>query len=90
MPFCVDCDETFKRPADKNYLIRCFDCYIKWKTYCDDYDPSGPSVQTVYVDKYGVLDHKKRLIQLCHPDKHGESTTANEITQWLNSLPRTK
>ena len=25
----------------------------------------------------------RQLIQLCHPDKHGNSATANDITQWL-------
>jgi len=25
----------------------------------------------------------KRLIRLCHPDKHGNSETANEATRWL-------
>ena len=25
-----------------------------------------------------------KLIQLCHPDKHNNSTTAVEVTQWLN------
>ncbi|EFQ42676.1 hypothetical protein PA39016_004010084 [Pseudomonas aeruginosa 39016] len=25
----------------------------------------------------------KRLILLCHPDKHGGSQTATEVTQWL-------
>lgn len=24
-----------------------------------------------------------RLIQLCHPDKHGNSEAANRVTQWL-------
>lgn len=28
----------------------------------------------------------KTLIQLCHPDKHGGSQTANETTAWLLSL----
>ena len=24
-----------------------------------------------------------KIIRLCHPDKHSNSTTANEVTQWL-------
>lgn len=29
-------------------------------------------------------DMWRRLIQLCHPDKHGGSEAANNATQWLN------
>ena len=32
----------------------------------------------------------KRLIQFCHPDKHGGCSTANELTQWLNKYRKTK
>lgn len=28
----------------------------------------------------------KRLIRLCHPDKHGNSKLATEMTQWLLSM----
>lgn len=28
----------------------------------------------------------RQLIQLCHPDKHGGSPLASEVTQWLNKL----
>lgn len=28
-------------------------------------------------------DMHRRLIQLCHPDKHGGSSSANEVTRWL-------
>lgn len=28
-------------------------------------------------------DMHRRLIQLCHPDKHGGSTAATEVTRWL-------
>ena len=33
------------------------------------------------------LDPKRveQLIRLCHPDKHGDSQTATEMTQWLLS-----
>lgn len=32
------------------------------------------------------LHRVRRLIQLCHPDKHGGSKAATEISQWLNGL----
>lgn len=28
----------------------------------------------------------RRLKQLCHPDKHNNSTLSQEVTAWLNSL----
>lgn len=28
----------------------------------------------------------RQLIQLCHPDKHGNSDQSNDVTQWLLSL----
>ena len=31
-----------------------------------------------------------RLIQLCHPDKHGNSAAATELTQWLLKLRKGK
>lgn len=30
----------------------------------------------------------KQLLRLCHPDRHGNSTTATEVTQWLLSIRR--
>lgn len=30
------------------------------------------------------LEVWRRLVQLCHPDKHGGSAAANNATQWLN------
>ena len=29
------------------------------------------------------IEQWRRLMQLCHPDKHGGSVTANEATRWL-------
>jgi regulator of replication initiation timing len=31
-------------------------------------------------------DMKRRLLQLCHPDKHNNSESSKIITQWLLSL----
>ena len=28
----------------------------------------------------------RRLVQLCHPDRHGGSEASNKATQWLNSI----
>ncbi len=31
-------------------------------------------------------DMWRRLVQLCHPDRHGNSEAANNATQWLNKV----
>lgn len=28
----------------------------------------------------------RKLLQLCHPDKHGGSATANDVTAWLLTM----
>jgi len=32
----------------------------------------------------------RQLLHLCHPDKHGDSTTAVAVTQWLLTLREPK
>jgi hypothetical protein len=87
---CVDCGHQFTSPPDKSYLVRCFGCYKKWNDYCKAYDPTtGGSLpaKTAMLGDHGLIKNKRRLIQLCHPDKHNGSEAAKEITQWLLSLP---
>lgn len=88
MPSCADCGKSFTRPASKSYLIRCYECYVKWKEYCDAYDPTSDNIRYEFVDKYGVQAHVRQLLQLCHPDKHAGSKTASDITAWLLKIPR--
>ena len=62
---------------------------MKWKDYCDSYDPDyieTPDIQEV--DKYSVQQYIRELLQLCHPDKHNGSKTAEKITAWLLKIPR--
>lgn len=33
-----------------------------------------------------LVEHLPRLLQLCHPDRHGGSETANKVTQFLLAL----
>jgi hypothetical protein len=33
-----------------------------------------------------LLEQLPRLIQLCHPDRHGGSSAATTVTQWLLEL----
>ena len=43
------------------------------------------SVQVVPMVEPSML---RRLLQLCHPDKHNGSTLAGEVTTWLLTLRR--
>jgi len=62
---------------------------MKWKDYCDSYDPDYvPTMHVEYYDKYDVQAHIRELLQLCHPDKHNGSKTADKITAWLLKIPR--
>lgn len=31
-------------------------------------------------------EFKKRLVMLCHPDRHNNSEMSNKVSQWLNTL----
>jgi hypothetical protein len=35
------------------------------------------------VPTFLTLPRWRQLVQLCHPDKHQESKTATEVSQWL-------
>jgi hypothetical protein len=33
-----------------------------------------------------TLERWRQLVQLSHPDKHGDSPTAKDVTQWLQEI----
>ena len=41
-----------------------------------------PTIDTSRLDDTAI----KRLLMLCHPDKHGNSELANDVTRWLLEL----
>lgn len=46
---------------------------------------AGPQVSPIPSDLY------RKLLMLCHPDKHGNSETSTEVTRWLiQNDPRRK
>lgn len=50
---------------------------------------SGPEVRVEYRDLPGFdLAMCRRLLQLCHPDKHSNSDASVKVTQWLNDRMR--
>lgn len=43
--------------------------------------PSAPRLEEVVLRV--SRDRLRQLIQLCHPDKHGNSSTSEDVTRWL-------
>jgi len=76
MAVCRDCKSYFRRADDEDWKLRCYACWKRSKASAAP-PPASPIVPTEML---------RRLIQLCHPDKHGNSETATIVTRWLLSL----
>jgi len=65
---------------DQPWKLVCLDCYLarKGKT-----TPTARTAATVAPIEPGML---RRLIQLCHPDRHGNSEASNTATRYLLAL----
>lgn len=73
----------------------CFDCWKKRERAFAEYDDLTREVDVLIGEVHRLRsalaeksqqippDMLKRLIRLCHPDKHGNSETANAVTRWL-------
>jgi len=74
---CPKCGRTYLR--DYVWKKLCIKCYLKTKPDADTrLVPGTPApIETTML---------KRLIQLCHPDRHGNSEASNTATAWLLSL----
>jgi hypothetical protein len=95
---CTACGEQFDR--DEPWKKICLDCWIANKKreeksakkqqrrntsdFGSQRQHQTPPVQPATLSIDPVI--LRRLIQLCHPDKHGNSTVATEITCWLLKL----
>ena len=86
--YCPGCGSLFLRKVNERWKRVCLDCYIASKEGQRSREqrrereepprrPSEPSG--------GTMDGEmlRRLLQLCHPDKHGGSESAIKATQWL-------
>lgn len=85
------CGSTYYR--DKPWKTICIDC---WKQYKRDEEAlkwaqQQPKeiIKIVTVQAPPIeMDMIRRLLQLCHPDRHGNSQAATEATQYLLGLKR--
>ena len=75
---CPSCGKTYLQ--DQPWKLVCVTCYLarKGKT-----TPTARTVPTVTPIEPGML---RRLIQLCHPDRHGNSEASNTATRYLLAL----
>lgn len=79
---CAKCGEPFYRDAAWKRV--CFRCYRGNNSSGYQRRDPPPREPPPSEDGGVIPPHVLRaLIQLCHPDKHGGSDTANRVTQWL-------
>jgi hypothetical protein len=93
---CPQCNHTFDR--DESWKRICLNCWIEnkrreeggarkqqrrhdggFRNQCQQQSPT-PAMPTI--ERHML----RRLILLCHPDKHGNSMVATEVTSWLLKL----
>ena len=74
------CCKTRTFHQDQPWKRVCLDCYLKAK---------GKATPTTrYAVKTAPIDQAmlRRLVQLCHPDRHGNSASSNVATRYLLQL----
>lgn len=71
---CPECGDEYYR--DQHWKAICLDCYIERKG-ARKAAPPQPQAPAIPPDMW------RRLLQLCHPDKHAGSEVATTTTQWL-------
>lgn len=72
---CTQCGSTFERDASETWKRLCLPCWIATKA-----DKPAPAPATPAPIDPTML---RRLIQLCHPDRHGGSEASHTATAWL-------
>lgn len=81
---CIDCFKKSKR-ADSTTA----DSY--WISRATAAELRADSLERQLSQRTSGLDRElagriRQLLQYCHPDKHGGSQGATQVTQWLNDL----
>lgn len=96
---CCDCGSSFYREPDEHWKRRCYTCWkaSKAQPECTDenmhfyrigYEAGRRAVEAFAAPEPPPIDKTRlrELIQLAHPDKHGNSELAQRVTQWLLDL----
>jgi hypothetical protein len=74
---CPACRQPYFK--DQTWKALCLTCYLAKKGTAAP--PAAPAIAAPI--EPGML---RRLIQLCHPDRHGDSPASNEATRYLLGL----
>jgi len=74
------CCRTRTFYQDQPWKRVCLDCYLKAK--------GKPTPTASYAVKTAPIDQAmlRRLVQLCHPDRHGNCEASNVATRYLLQL----
>jgi hypothetical protein len=78
------CPVCFKR--SRGWDFRANDAAILWLQRALSYAEFSKPTRTMEPDIDAAM--VRRLILLCHPDRHDNSTEANEVTGWLLDVRR--
>jgi hypothetical protein len=78
---CCDCGRGFDRDPREHWKTRCIAC---WAISKGVNLPAATKTTDPIRDE--LRDRLRPLLQLCHPDKHDGSQTANLVTSWLLSV----
>lgn len=71
---CPRCGSRFMRATAARWKRLCFPCWRAART-----SPRPPAIAPPPIP----ADVLRRLLLLCHPDRHGGSAAATEATRWL-------
>jgi len=84
---CADCGQQFHVMEAERWKRVCRFCYRKEMRAKDELKALRAELELLrrWRPRPESLDPARirQLLQLCHPDKHGNSRLACEVTQWL-------
>jgi hypothetical protein len=79
---CQSCGAGFLREPGQQWKLLCLKCYFATKGAAKS--ANGRMRNKSYVPAKGIdPEMLRRLIYLCHPDKHSNSQASILATQWL-------
>lgn len=93
MGFCATCGSYFE---DEGWKTQCRKCFTRKQLFDDiesetKIDAMRQEIEILRAQlrkrpKEMDAERLRQLLQLCHPDKHGNSVLAQQITSWLLTL----
>jgi hypothetical protein len=84
---CPQCNSEFYK--DEYWKRICIDCFKKNKGY-QRQQHREPERRTESKPEQITPDVLKKLMYLCHPDKHNNSQVATDMFVWLSKMKKSK